>query len=224
MLTSAGQRGDSARCRDLGISAYLTKPIKQSDLFDAIVTVLALRSQKADEGALVTRHSLRAVPSALVRGTSRRLRILLAEDNEINQRLAMTVLSKWGHSVAVASNGREAVEAVERERFDLVLMDVQMPVLDGFEATGIIRHKESERGGRIPIVAMTAHALKGDREKCIAAGMDDYVSKPINKEALLAELNVYRRAQMLLDHLEAALREESRGCATSEYPPRFSAN
>jgi CheY-like chemotaxis protein/HPt (histidine-containing phosphotransfer) domain-containing protein len=195
ILTSVGQRGDAARCRELGISAYLTKPIKQSDLFDAIIAVLALRNQDAEHRNLITRHSLRETPSDRAAGSSKNFHILLAEDNVVNQRLATKILAKWGHSVVVASNGREAVDACEKERFDLILMDIQMPELDGFEATQILRAKEEDGRGRLPIVAMTAHAMKGDREKCLTAGMDDYVSKPINRDELFSVIEKFAKGR-----------------------------
>ncbi len=184
MLTSAGQRGDAARCRELAISAYLTKPIKQSDLFDAIMTVLAFRNQNLDGKHLVTRHSLRKLPTSRRPDTSKRLRILLVEDNLVNQKVALKTLANWDHAVVVAANGREAVEAFDKNHFDLIFMDVQMPEMDGFEATQMIREKEKKGTGHIPIVAMTAHNMKGDRENCLAAGMDDYISKPINRDEL----------------------------------------
>jgi len=176
MLTSAGQRGDAARCRELGIAAYLTKPIKESELLKAIRIALGARSQKEARSALITRHSL---------GEGRqRLRILLAEDNAVNQMLAVRWLEKRGHSVTAVPDGKEAVAALERQGFDLVLMDVQMPEMDGFEVTAVIRAKEKATSAHIPIIAMTAHAMKGDEERCIAAGMDAYVSKPIQPEEL----------------------------------------
>ena len=194
MLTSVGQRGDAARCRELGISAYLTKPIKQSDLFDAIKTVLALRNQDAEQRNLVTRYSLRERPCYPAAASSRSLHILLAEDNVVNQQVATKILTNRGHSVVVALNGRQAMEAFEKERFDLIFMDVQMPDLDGFDATRIIREREKDGGGRIPIVAMTAHAMKGDKEKCLAAGMDDYVSKPINRVELFSVIEKFAKS------------------------------
>jgi CheY-like chemotaxis protein len=194
ILTSVGQRGDAARCRELGISAYLTKPIKQSELFAAIMTVLALRNQGAEDGILITRHSLRETPSDRSAGSSKNLHILLAEDNVVNQKLATKILSNWGHSIVVASSGKEVVEACEKERFDLIFMDIQMPDLDGFEATQIIREREKDGGGRLPIVAMTAHTMKGDKEKCLAAGMDDYVSKPINRDELFSVIEKFTKS------------------------------
>jgi CheY-like chemotaxis protein len=177
MLTSGGQRGDADRCREVGISAYLTKPVRQQELHDAIVRVLGLRKEPEESRALVTRHSLETA--------SKHLRILLAEDNLINRELAVRTLSKRGHTVIVAVNGKLAVEAFEKQAFDLVLMDIQMPEMDGFEATAAIRQLERSTGNHIPIIAMTAHAMKGDRESCLAAGMDAYLSKPVHVEELL---------------------------------------
>jgi signal transduction histidine kinase/DNA-binding response OmpR family regulator len=180
MLTSAGQRGDAARCRELGIAVYLIKPIRQSELLEAILLALGRPSQQGERPTVLTRHSLREA--------RRKLRVLVAEDNAVNQQLAVRLLEKQGHTVAVAGNGREALEALEKAAsgFDVVLMDVQMPEMDGFEATAAIRQKEKATGQHLPIVAMTAHALKGDRERCLAAGMDDYVAKPIQAKELLA--------------------------------------
>jgi signal transduction histidine kinase/CheY-like chemotaxis protein len=186
MLTSGGQKDDIARCRELGIAAYLLKPIKQSELLDRILTVLdaAPHSHPLTEAAMqeVEREGA-ATPRA-----GGFLRILLAEDNEVNQRLAVRLLEKQGHSVAVARNGLEALAAIEREAFDLVLMDVQMPEMGGFEATRALRLRERETGRRVPIVAMTAHAMMGDRERCIEAGMDGYVSKPVHMQQLCEEI------------------------------------
>ena len=162
MLTSAGHRGDAARCHELGVAAYLLKPIRQSELREAIALVLGARKQKGSI-PLITRYSLHDA-----REPSNSMRVLLAEDNPVNQRLASRLLEKRGHSVLVVANGLEALEAVEKERFDLVFMDVQMPVMDGFEATTAIRKREGAGGIRLPIVALTAHAMKGDREKCLA--------------------------------------------------------
>jgi signal transduction histidine kinase/CheY-like chemotaxis protein/ligand-binding sensor domain-containing protein len=180
MLTSVGQRGDAARCRELGIAAFLVKPIGQSQLLDAILNVLGSRAQPAHPARLVTRHSLRE--------GQRSLRVLLAEDNMVNQVLASRLLEKQGHTVVVASNGRKALEALEKQTFDLVVMDVSMPDMDGFEAAAAIRSRERGTGSHIPIIAMTAHAMKGDRERCLAAGMDAYVSKPIQARELFAAI------------------------------------
>ncbi len=185
MLTSAGHRGDAARCQELGIAAYLLKPIRQSELREAIARVLGAREQKGPI-PLITRYSLGDAlePTA-------QLRVLVAEDNSVNQRLATRLLEKRGHRVTVTANGREAVEALANQTFDLVLMDVQMPEMDGFEATAAIREKEKHNGAHMPIVALTAHAMKGDRERCLAAGMDGYLSKPIRSQELDEILNTY---------------------------------
>jgi len=176
MLTSAGQRGDAARCRKLGIDVYLIKPIRKAELLEAILAALAKAPGK--EGAtLITRHTLRE--------NRRKLQILLAEDNAVNQRLASLLLEKRGHIVTIASNGREALALVKESRFDLVLMDVQMPEMDGFEATARVRKEEAATGTHLPIVAMTAHAMEGDRERCLAAGMDGYIAKPLHAEDLI---------------------------------------
>jgi CheY-like chemotaxis protein len=150
--------------------------VKQSDLFDAVMMVLGYR---ADEKLpLITHHTIEEA--------RRRLSVLLVEDNVVNQKVAATMLEKRGHRVFVASHGREALEALDEERVDLVLMDVQMPEMDGFEATKRIRERERANGGHVPIVAMTAHAQTGDREKCLEAGMDSYISKPIRAEDLFS--------------------------------------
>jgi signal transduction histidine kinase/CheY-like chemotaxis protein len=184
MLSSGGQRGDAARCLAIGIKAYLLKPLNRSELLQAILTTLSVSSPKATPDRLVTRHTLQEDHSAL--------RILLAEDNVVNQRVAMRVLEKAGHHVTLAHDGRAAVDAWAAEDaahpFDLILMDVQMPVLDGFQATGMIREQEQKTGRHISIVAMTARAMQGDRERCLAAGMDDYLTKPIVFKDLLEVL------------------------------------
>jgi two-component system, sensor histidine kinase and response regulator len=183
MLSSAGQRGDARRCRELGVAAYLTKPVRTGELLEAILVALgngsvgapaALVAQKAT--SLVTRHSLRE--------SHARLRILLVEDNPVNQRLAIRMLEKRGHVVTVAGNGEEALAALGRAEFDLAFMDVQMPVMDGLEATAAIRAREKIFGGHLRIVAMTAHAMVSDQERCLAAGMDDYLSKPLQRDVL----------------------------------------
>ncbi len=176
MLTSGDEPNDVARCRQLGIAAHLIKPVKQSELFDAIVLSLGLVMQA---GTDPLEPSSQDANSA-----GRPLRILLAEDSFVNQRLAVGVLSQWGHEVIVANNGREAIAELDRHSFDLVLMDVQMPEMDGFQATAVIRERERRGNGHLPVVAMTANAMKGDRENCLAAGMDAYVSKPIRRNEL----------------------------------------
>ena len=183
MLTSSGQRGDSARCRELAISAYLTKPIKQSVLLDAIMHVLG-KTEPAGAGApLVTLHTLRDIRKPL--------RILLAEDNAVNQKLATIMLEKRGHEVVVAGTGIEVLSILEKQgsnSFSLILMDVQMPEMGGFEATARIREKEKITGEHISIIALTARAMKGDREECLKAGMDGYVSKPLKLDELLSAI------------------------------------
>jgi CheY-like chemotaxis protein/HPt (histidine-containing phosphotransfer) domain-containing protein len=176
MLSSANRRDDAARCRELGVAAYLTKPIRQSALLDAIMTSLG---SSADRAAGDVPEDAYPADLAL-----RPLRLLLAEDNVVNQRLAIRLLEKRGHHVVVAGNGREALVTLDRERFDAVLMDVQMPEMDGFETTAAIRARETAAGRHVPIIAMTAHSLKGDRERCLEVGMDAYVSKPLESKQL----------------------------------------
>jgi signal transduction histidine kinase/CheY-like chemotaxis protein len=180
MLTAVGLRGDAARCRELGIAAYLMKPITQRELWEAMQTVLNRQRETAQPPPLVTQHS--------VRESHRRLHILLAEDNPVNQRLAVRLLEKQGHTVIAVGNGQEALDTLLHQPFDLVLMDVQMPEMDGFEATAAIREHEQHSGSHMPIIAMTAHAMQGDRERCLAAGMDDYVVKPMKPADLHAAI------------------------------------
>jgi CheY-like chemotaxis protein/HPt (histidine-containing phosphotransfer) domain-containing protein len=176
MLTSGDRPDDVRRCRQLGIASYLMKPVAQSELLDAILASVGNRMP----------HEAAAAEIPAVAPPSRHLRVLLAEDSVVNQKLAVYLLEKWGHRVTVVNNGREAVERVQAEPFDLVLMDVQMPEMDGLEATGILRKQEAGTSRHVPIVAMTAHAMVGDRERCLEAGMDDYLSKPIRARELLA--------------------------------------
>ncbi len=176
MLTSAGQRGDGERCRELGIRGYLTKPISRSDLLEALGTVLAGSPGEAGTPDVVTRHTI-----AESRAT---LRVLLAEDNPVNQQVAVAMLVKRGHEVHVSSNGREAVEAVQGRDYDVVLMDIQMPEMDGFEATHAIR--ALPKGKDLPIIGLTAHALSGERERCLSHGMTDYLAKPFKAHELFA--------------------------------------
>lgn len=178
MLTSGGQLGDVARCRELGISAYLVKPITQSDLFDKIVQLL-------DRGVSATKEvSVEKNLDVKARQTTTPMRVLLAEDNVVNQRLAVRLLERRGHIVTVADNGVEALERLSTTSFDAVLMDIQMPRMGGFETTQEIRRQEQGTDRHLPIIAMTAHAMKGDREACLACGMDDYIAKPIQSEEL----------------------------------------
>jgi signal transduction histidine kinase/DNA-binding response OmpR family regulator len=191
MLTSAGHRGDAARCQELGVAAYLLKPIRQSELREAIARVLVAKEQN---GAipLVTRYSLQDTRDPLSS-----LRVLLVEDNAVNRLLATRLLEKRGHRVAVATNGREALDALENESYDLIFMDVQMPEIDGIEATVAIREREKANGNHQPIIALTAHAMKGDEERCLNAGMDGYLSKPIRPQELdeILEKYVARRIE-----------------------------
>ncbi|MBF0336835.1 MAG: response regulator [Nitrospirae bacterium] len=180
MLTSSGQRGDAARCRELGISAYLIKPIKQSELLDAIMRVMGEHSVDS-KPSLLTRHKLRE--------NKKRFNILIAEDNEINQKLIVKMLQRYGHDTSIANNGKDAVRMLKEQSFDLALMDVQMPEMDGFEAVKIIRAGEKEGGAYIPIIAITAHAMKSDIDRCMESGMNGYVSKPIKVDKLIAEIN-----------------------------------
>jgi two-component system, sensor histidine kinase and response regulator len=178
MLTSAGHRGDATRCQELSVAAYLLKPIRQSELREAIARALGAAEKK---GAipLITRFSLRDA-----RDPAGVLRVLLAEDNLVNQRVGTRLLEKRGHRVVIAGNGREALLALEKERFDLVFMDMQMPEMDGFEATAAIREKEKGTEIHQEVIALTAHAMTGYRERCLAAGMDGYLSKPILPQEL----------------------------------------
>jgi len=182
MLSSSGHHGETSRCRELGVSAYLTKPIQADDLHDAICRVLYRTPQAAGS----------AKPSPAQ--AARALRVLLAEDNIVNQRVAVGLLSRRGHEITVANNGLEALAQLERGTFDVVLMDVQMPEMGGLDATAAIRQREITSGGHIRIVAMTAHAMKGDRERCLAAGMDEYLSKPIDPALLYAALENQQKA------------------------------
>jgi len=184
MLTSASQRGDGARSRALGIAAFLMKPISQAELLESILAVLGRPTDAPDRLQAATGQSLRE--------GRRPLRILLVEDNEVNQLVAARLLGKRGHTVVVARNGRDALAALDGSGtpgFDLILMDVEMPDMDGFEATRVIRAKEKSSGAHLPIIAMTAYAMKGDKERCLAAGMDGYTSKPIDVEQLFATID-----------------------------------
>jgi len=180
MMTSIGKRGDAARLAEIGFSAYLTKPVKQSQLYNCLSTVIGEKPSEETPRIrpMVTRHSI-------AEDRKRRVRILLAEDNSTNQMVALKILEKLGYRADAVADGLEAVKALETIPYDLVLMDVQMPEMDGFEATRQIRNPQSAiRNRDIPIIAMTAHAMNGDREQCLAAGMDDYVSKPVSPQQL----------------------------------------
>jgi signal transduction histidine kinase/CheY-like chemotaxis protein len=180
VLTSGIRPDDTRRCKDLRLAERLMKPIKPSELFQAIGTALGFLSQPESE-----KQGKKPNPPSL--------RILLAEDSPMNQKVAISILNREGHSVMVVNNGKDAVSAIASQPFDVVLMDVEMPQMDGLEATSVIRTKEQQSGAHTPIIALTAHAMKGDRERCLEAGMDDYISKPIH-------------AQQLLETLEAVLK------------------
>jgi len=206
ILTSVGQRGDAKKFKNLGCSAYLTKPVRQSQLLDALTEALVDVEEPAKEAEqpsrpdIITRHSLGE-------GVARKACILLAEDNVVNQKVAMRILEKGGHRIDAVANGREALEALNRVEYDIVLMDVQMPEMDGFTATQEIRNPQSLQGvgpsgpeaaiRNIPVIAMTAHAMKGDREKCLAAGMDDYIAKPVKPKELLEIVQRWAGKQVL---------------------------
>lgn len=178
ILTSAGQRGDGARCRELGVSAYLSKPFDRLELRDALRRVLAGKALSPGTDALITRHTIRQQINPLT--------FLVAEDNTVNQRLIARLLEKRGHRVVLVQNGSEALEAFQKQGFEVALMDCHMPEMDGFEATREIRKKEKLIGGHLPIIALTADAMKGDKERCLAAGMDGYVSKPVKLDELFS--------------------------------------
>ena len=181
VMTSAGVRGDAARCRELGVAAYLTKPVSKADLLQAIKKTLGhIERQQIASVPLITHHSLYE--------DRPRLSILLAEDNRVNQLMAVRLLEKRGHTVVIAGTGHEALLAAGRQHFDVILMDMQMPEMDGLQATVLIRESETLSGKHIPIFAMTANAMAGDKEKCLSAGMDGYLSKPINKDELFEML------------------------------------
>jgi len=180
MLSSADLAGDTARCREVGIARHLMKPITQAELWDAILTALG--------GAAPTPAALPTISPLTEPSADGPLHILLAEDNRVNQRVALRTLEKQGHTVVVVGDGQAALTALAQAPFDLVLMDIQMPVLDGLAATAAIRAQERTQGTHVPIIAMTAHAMRGDRERCLAAGMDGYVTKPLKATDLAAAI------------------------------------
>ncbi len=181
MILSSGPTPEHrARAEQLNVRSYLTKPVRQSSLFDAIADIFGPKEEFAQAPTAT------AEPAE----SDRSLKLLLAEDNPVNQITASTMLGKMGHTVVVANNGREAIEKLAQEDFDIVLMDVQMPEMDGMAATAAVRESEQGSGKHIPIVAMTAHAMKGDKERCLEGGMDEYISKPIRKKEVKRVLNV----------------------------------
>ncbi len=184
MLTSMGHRGDVAKLMNLGCSGYLVKPVKKDQLKDMLLTVLGQKTGSSEDRSvpLITRHTLSE-------NRRRMAQLLLAEDNQVNQKLAVNLLQKAGYSVDIVDNGQMALDAMLRKQYTLVLMDVQMPELDGFEATRFYRIHEGNVANRLPIIAMTAHAMKGDRERCLAAGMDDYLTKPLEPHEFFSTLD-----------------------------------
>ena len=180
VLSSSAQSSEWARCGELGIVGYLTKPVQPSELFDAILNALSVPG--AESGSAEA-----TVPMSSAGAKAPRT-ILLAEDNAVNRKLVTRLLEKHGYHVVVTENGRAALEALQRHSVDAVLMDVQMPVMDGLEAIRIIRENEQKTGSRLPIIALTAHAMKGDRERCLGVGADDYLTKPIRTADLLVAL------------------------------------
>ncbi|HNV27262.1 MAG TPA: response regulator, partial [Nitrospira sp.] len=197
ILTTVGRRGDGTTARQLGINAYLTKPLRQTQLLECFCQVLDVAKIDAAPGEaslgtppLITRHTLGQASTAAT------TRLLLVEDNPVNQKVACKMLEKLGYRVDVASNGQEAVAAHERMRYPLIFMDCQMPEVDGFEATALIRKMEG-KSAHTPIVAMTANAMQGDRERCLEAGMDDYVAKPVRPKDLQTVLDTW-----LVNHID----------------------
>jgi two-component system, sensor histidine kinase and response regulator len=200
MLTSGDRLGDVRRCRELGVSAYLMKPVRRDELRASIIAALTVQpaepegdGQRSDQAVLLATRDRRS------------LQILLTEDNLVNQRVAGGILEKAGYTVVTANNGKEALEALRERNFDLVLMDVQMPEMDGFEATNAIRLKEKSTGEHLPIIAMTAHAMKGDEARCLTAGMDGYISKPIRGRDLVELVEKHGRESRPKDRHEAGI-------------------
>lgn len=228
VLTSMGRRGDAARLQEIGGAGYLLKPVRQQQLYDIIVTVLGNQEAvRSEESSIITQYTI---------SEQRRqnMRILLAEDNPVNQKVALAFLTRLGYPVDTVENGQQAVEAMQRGRYNLVLMDVQMPEMDGFEATRQIRNLEGDEK-HTPIIAMTAHAMKGDREHCLEAGMDDYVSKPIRPEELQEKLNQWikhprdwpqrePRSEPAPERLPTAQLEETLPLDMENALPRFAYN
>ena len=180
LLASQGRRGDARRMEQIGFAAYLTKPVKSAQLRDCLALALGTKSPVPGTRSLpiLTRHSV-------AEAKKQKIRILLAEDNKTNQKVALRILEKIGYRADAVANGQEVLATLARVPYDLILMDVQMPEMDGLKTTGAIRRKETETDGHIPIIAMTAHAMKGDRERCLEAGMDDYISKPVQPQDLV---------------------------------------
>ncbi len=188
LLTSIGAKGDAARIKQIGFAGFLTKPVKKSHLYDCIRMALGMKD--VPEKNIITRFSIEEKKIDSIEAVAP-IRILIAEDNEVNQLLAVKMLNKMGHTVTIANNGSEAVAEYEENEFDLILMDIQMPIMGGLDATAAIRAIEEKKGSHIPIIAFTANAMKGDREQFLAGGMDDYISKPIKRKTLIEVTNKY---------------------------------
>ena len=223
LLTSGGRKGDAARMAEVGFSVYLSKPVKQSQLMDALATAWGSYENKVETG-LITKHTLTELNESKRQPKREGIqnvaaRILLTEDNAVNQKVALLLLEGMGHMVTVAENGREAVKKWRHDSYDLVLMDCQMPVMDGFEATAEIRRLEKNQG-HTPIIAMTAHAMVGDREKCLEAGMDDYLSKPVQKKAVKKVLSKWLQQQSCpADEIDTvSTRENQEGLSRRDNP------
>lgn len=180
MLTATGQRGDAVRCKEVGIASYLLKPVSKNELLEAMRTLLSFAPEDVASMPLVTRHSIRE--------SQQTLHVLLAEDEEINRALVVELVRSQGWRITTVENGQQALDALREDYFHLVLMDIQMPEMDGFEAVSRLRKREKQTGGHLPVVALTAHALTADRQKCLDAGMDGYVSKPVHMDALRSEM------------------------------------
>jgi len=212
MLTSVGFCGDAEMVRKSGISVYLTKPIRQAELCSSLLAVMS-RSVSQESPQLVTPHTIVEDKRQLD------MQILVAEDNETNQTVVLSMLQKFGCRVKVCSNGKEAVgEATEKE-YDLILMDCQMPVMDGYQAAKTIRRLEEKKGllqGHIPIIALTANALEGDREKCLLSGMDDYISKPFKQDVIFKVLELWSHRKPLMSAESLFIQETERGMAGTE--------
>ena len=221
ILTSMGRRGDATRLQEMGGAGYLLKPVRQNQLYEIIVTVLGNKDTALhEESSIITQHTVSEI-------RRQNLRILLAEDNPVNQKLAIALLAKFGYPVDTVDNGLQALEAVQRGKYNLILMDVQMPEMDGFEATQAIRKQEGSR--HTPIIAMTAHAMKGDRERCLEAGMDDYLAKPLRPDELQEKLNRWAKIQIELMVVEPepeklSLVEETLPLDMENALPRFAYN
>jgi PAS domain S-box-containing protein len=211
MMASVGKRGDTETLKQIGFAAYLTKPFKQSQVYDCLATVLSQQNFYPENRAIVTRHTI-------AEGRKHNVRILFAEDNVTNQQVAMKILEKLGYRVDMAANGLEAVEALQKKYYDLALLDIQMPHMDGFDVAQIIRDKRSDvLNHSIPIIAMTAHAMKGDRQRCLEAGMDDYIAKPVNPKELQQVIEKWAHGRKSAHFLEQDRELEATSLATKLY-------